>query len=210
MPLNGLVYFTSFSNTGPRWKIDIYFGRFSFTFKHIVFVIIFVTQKCIDFTCQYPTPVSFIFRQYEADHYEFFGKKHLKYTRNFTTCTEPSRHGHYSDVIMGTMASQITSLTIVYWTEIKENIKAPRHWPLCGEFTGEFPAQRAGNAEYVYIWWRHHGTGKNNLPHFTPFWGLMTHISFLIMTCPLLGANPVTPTNAHLLSTNFSVITLTS
>ena len=21
--------------------------------------------------------------------------------------------------------------------EIKENIKAPRHWPLCGEFTGD-------------------------------------------------------------------------
>ena len=33
--------------------------------------------------------------------------------------------------------------------EIKENIKAPRNWPLCGDFagTGEFPAQMAGNAE---------------------------------------------------------------
>ena len=43
-------------------------------------------------------------------------------------------------------------------TQIKENIKAPRHWPLCGEFTGtgEFPAQRANYAENVYIWWRHH------------------------------------------------------
>ena len=43
-------------------------------------------------------------------------------------------------------------------TQIKENIKAPRHWPLCGEFTGtgEFPAQRASYAEYVSIWWRHH------------------------------------------------------
>ena len=39
--------------------------------------------------------------------------------------------------------------------QIKENIKAPRHWPLCGEFTGEFPAQMAGNAETVSIWWRH-------------------------------------------------------
>ena len=46
---------------------------------------------------------------------------------------------HYSDVIMGTIASQITSLTIVYSTfiqrQIKENIKAPLHRPLCGEFT---------------------------------------------------------------------------
>ena len=43
-------------------------------------------------------------------------------------------------------------------TQIKENIKAPRHWPLCGEFTGtgEFPAQRASYAEYVSIWWGHH------------------------------------------------------
>ena len=43
--------------------------------------------------------------------------------------------------------------------QIKENIKAPRHWPLCGEFTGpgEFPAQMASNAENVSIWWRHHG-----------------------------------------------------
>ena len=43
---------------------------------------------------------------------------------------------------MDTIASQITSLTIVYLTvysaqQIKENIKAPRHWPLCGEFTGD-------------------------------------------------------------------------
>ena len=39
----------------------------------------------------------------------------------------------------------------------KENIKAPRHWPLWGEFTGtgEFPAQKASNAENVSIWWRH-------------------------------------------------------
>ena len=41
----------------------------------------------------------------------------------------------------------------------QRNIKAPRHWPLCGEFTGtgEFPAEKASNAENVSIWWRHHG-----------------------------------------------------
>ena len=42
---------------------------------------------------------------------------------------------------MGTMVSQITSVKIVYSNvysaQIKENIKAPRHWPLCGEFTGD-------------------------------------------------------------------------
>ena len=41
--------------------------------------------------------------------------------------------------------------------QIKFNIKAPRHWPLRGEITGEFPAQRANNAENDSIWWRHHG-----------------------------------------------------
>ena len=43
--------------------------------------------------------------------------------------------------------------------EIKENIKALRHWPLCGgnsPVTGEFPAQRASNVENFFIWWRHH------------------------------------------------------
>ena len=42
--------------------------------------------------------------------------------------------------------------------QIKGNIKAPRHWPCEGNspVTGEFPAQRASNAENVSIWWRHH------------------------------------------------------
>ena len=44
--------------------------------------------------------------------------------------------------------------TIVYLTviraQIKENIKAPRHWPLYVEFTGHRP-QRASNAENVSI-----------------------------------------------------------
>ena len=63
---------------------------------------------------------------------------------------------------MTTMASQITSLTVVYSIVYsgtdQRNTKAPRHWPLCGEFTGtgEFPAQRASNAENASILWRHH------------------------------------------------------
>ena len=60
---------------------------------------------------------------------------------------------------MGTIASQIISLTIIYstfiQTQIKVNIKAPRHWPLCGEFTGD-QAQMASDAKNVSIWWRHH------------------------------------------------------
>ena len=65
----------------------------------------------------------------------------------------PSRHGlyrigcwlytdHYSNVIMGSIASQITSLMIVYSSVYSGS--------------DEFPAQRASNAENVSIWWRHH------------------------------------------------------
>ena len=46
--------------------------------------------------------------------------------------------------------------------QIQENIKALRHWPLCGKFTGtgEFPVQRDSNADNVSIWWRHHKLNK--------------------------------------------------
>ena len=70
---------------------------------------------------------------------------------------------HYNDVKVNAMASQITSLTSVYSIVYSgaENIKAPRHWPLCGESpgTGEFPAQIASNAENVSIWWLNHDFG---------------------------------------------------
>ena len=46
---------------------------------------------------------------------------------------------HYSGVIMGAMASQASRLftKLFIQAQIKENIKAPRHWALCGEFTGD-------------------------------------------------------------------------
>ena len=41
---------------------------------------------------------------------------------------------HYSDVIMSAMASQVTMFTQPFMQVlIKENINAPRHWPLWGE-----------------------------------------------------------------------------
>ena len=73
---------------------------------------------------------------------------------------------HCGDVIMSAMASQITSRLFTQsfiQAQIKENIKAPRHWPLWGEFTGHrwIPrTQKASNAENVFIWWRHHGVAK--------------------------------------------------
>ena len=48
---------------------------------------------------------------------------------------------HYNDVTMSSIASQITCVSIVFvqsfvQAQIKENTKAPRHWPLWGESIG--------------------------------------------------------------------------
>ena len=72
---------------------------------------------------------------------------------------------HYNDVIMSAMASQITSLMIMYSTvysgadQSKHQssaslafVRGIHRWPV------NFPAQMASNAENVSIWWRHHAT----------------------------------------------------
>ena len=74
-----------------------------------------------------------------------------------------TRSSHYSDVMMRAMASQITSLTIVYSAIYsRRRSQSPTKLRVTGlcegnsPVTGEFPAQRASNAENVSIWWRHH------------------------------------------------------
>ena len=69
-------------------------------------------------------------------HYRY---RDWTYKRDSTACIydvdSPLEYNHFNDVIMGAIASQITSLTIfsqaLIQTQIKENIKAPRCWPLC-------------------------------------------------------------------------------
>ena len=69
---------------------------------------------------------------------------------------------------MGAMAFQITSLTIVYST-IYSGTDQRKHQSSAllafergnSPVTGEFPAQRASNAENVSIWWRHHVFGNH-------------------------------------------------
>ena len=70
---------------------------------------------------------------------------------------------HNNDVIMGIMASEITSLMIVYSTVYSGTDERKHQSSASLAFvrgnspvTGEFPAQRASNAENVSIWWRHH------------------------------------------------------
>ena len=69
---------------------------------------------------------------------------------------------HYGDVKMGMMASQITSLTIVYSTVYSGADQRKRKLRVTGfcagnsPGTGEFPTQMVSNAENVSISWRHH------------------------------------------------------
>ena len=52
-----------------------------------------------------------------------------------------NKYYHYNDVIMSPMTIWITGVSIGYSTACSgvdhRNIKAPRHWPLWGEFTGD-------------------------------------------------------------------------
>ena len=73
---------------------------------------------------------------------------------------------HYSDVIMGTMACLINSLTIFYSSVYsggdQRKYQMVRVTGLCAgnsPETVEFPAQMASNAKNVSIWWRHHVLG---------------------------------------------------
>ena len=80
---------------------------------------------------------------------------------------------HYGDVIMSTLASQITSLTVVYSTVYSGSNKKTSKLHITGlcegnsPVTGEFPAQRASDAENVSIWWRHHGFWPSCSPRVT-------------------------------------------
>ena len=58
-----------------------------------------------------------------------------------SSCSQTNDTGHYDDGIMErwrlkSPASPLFTQPFIQ-TQIKENIKAPRHWPLCGEFTGD-------------------------------------------------------------------------
>ena len=104
--------------------------------------------------CQYIVAVA------AAELQQIFPMNHKIIIQVYTLCHEK----HYNDVIMGAIASQITSLTIVYsndYSDADQKKKSKlRVTGLCAgnsPVTGEFPAQIASNAENISIWWRHHG-----------------------------------------------------
>ena len=62
-----------------------------------------------------------------------------------TSTTTHTHTLHYNDVIMSVSNHQPPDCLLNrLFRRSKENIKAPRHWPLCGDspVTGEFPAQK--------------------------------------------------------------------
>ena len=66
---------------------------------------------------------------------------HDDYGLNKMKATDMCMKSHYNDVIMGAIASQITSFTIVFQPFIQTHIKnkkIPRRWPLCGQITGDW------------------------------------------------------------------------
>ena len=72
------------------------------------------------------------------------------------------------------MASQITSLTVVYSTVYSDADQRKHQSSASPAFVwgihrdGEFPAQRASYAENVSIWWRHHASGWSCEPKVMP------------------------------------------
>ena len=80
--------------------------------------------------------------------------------------TGPYLNTHYSEVMMGAMTTQITSLTVVCstvcWSKKTSKLRVTG---LCAGYspvTGECPAQMASNAENVSFWWRHHEDGLSS------------------------------------------------
>ena len=73
---------------------------------------------------------------------------------------------------MGAMASQITSLTIVYSTVYSDADQRKHQSSTSLAFvTGEFPAQMASNAENVSIWLRHQVLGSSMYD----FWSIIAN-----------------------------------
>ena len=66
---------------------------------------------------------------------------------------------HYSDVILGAMVSQITSLSIgcsIVCSKKTSKLRVTGLYEGNSPVTGEFPSKKASNAKFVSIWWRHH------------------------------------------------------
>ena len=97
---------------------------------------------------------------------------------------------------MGAMASEITSLTIVYSTVYTGADKGKHQSSASGEFTGDQWIPRTNGQENVSIWWHHYDKMSELGAHFinTPSiviqiqWKLLTLTAFLSMLAPWIFA----------------------
>ena len=99
--------------------------------------------------------ITLLTNSHQSSEYEIMYSSFKYHIQNFQV-----HNTHYNDVIMTTMASQITSLKMVYSTVCS----VADHWPLWGEFTGDrwIPRTKASSAENVSIWWRHHADNTSH------------------------------------------------
>ena len=129
----------------------------------------------------------------------------LTYTQNCVWCYECALY-HYNDVIMGAIASQITSLTIVYSTiysdeDQRKKFKAPRPWPLCGSLLNSPHKWQVTRKMFPFddvIMLHGFITGTGESLSLKYRWAitypLMPHIWWplvQIMVCRLFGAKPL-------------------
>ena len=86
-------------------------------------------------------------------------KKYNKLISGFRTSLESLQWRHNERDDVSNHQPHNCLLNHLFRHRSNKTSKPPRHWPLCGEFTGHrwIPStQRASNAENVFLWWRHH------------------------------------------------------
>ena len=103
---------------------------------------------CSDSFCFLKLGVDILFRAWKGDkHCAFMSLPHIITVTSQWTRWRPK-----------SPASRLFIQPFIQ-AQKKDNIKAMRRWLLCegdSPVSGEFPVQRASNAENVSIWWRHH------------------------------------------------------
>ena len=123
------------------WPIEIYYIAFS-SRKLSKFPLSHLTQARNEYSCYH---LSSVYRSWVSKYmyvciYDMmFIMKFITRISTFSNqilVTNWYQNTHYNDIIIGAIASQITSLTIVYWTVYSDadqrEHQAPRHWPLWG------------------------------------------------------------------------------
>ena len=122
---------------------------------------------------------------------------------------------YYGDVIMGAIASQITSLTIVYLTVYSDagqrKHQSSASLTFCAgnsPVTGEFPAQMASIAENVSIWWRHHARCGHlcNTGGSTSATRRWNHLWITVVDCWLMIISPLTDRSMSVISCVLHII----